>query len=125
MIAYLEPVTVQLPPPVGTAARMYVRFGDLAGRRLHPALPDTVNFANGSVVWSHDGRRLAAFSASANGIAQLWVIEPEGKPPFRKIADLPIGTRPRGMTWSTDNKSIIYGSQESASDIVLYEVQQR
>ena len=123
VIAYLEPVTVQLPPPVGTAARMYVRFVDVAGRRLHPALPDTVNFANGSVVWSADGRRLAAFSASANGIAQLWVVEPEGQQPFRKIADLPIGTRPRGMTWTTDNKTIIYGSQESASDIVLYEVQ--
>jgi len=124
VIAYLEPVTVALPPPsTRTLSRMYVRFADSEGRRIHTDVPDTVNFANGSVVWSHDGRRLAALTASANGIAQLWVIDPAGRQPFRKIVDLPIGVRPRGMTWTRDSQAIVFGNWETPSDIVLYQVQ--
>jgi Tol biopolymer transport system component len=124
VIAYLEPVTVALPPPAtATVARMYVRFVDPSGRRLYPELSDATNFANGYVVWSHDGRRLAAVSAGANTTAQLWVIEPGSKQPFRKIVDLPSSMRPRGVAWAADGKTVVYGNQETESDVVLYEVQ--
>jgi serine/threonine-protein kinase len=124
LIAYLEPVTVAAPPPsTVTFARMYVRFVDPAGNRVHTDLPDSVNFANGFLAWAPDGRRIAVASVAANAVAQIWVVEPGVAQPFRKLIDLPVAVRPRGLTWTRDGKTVVFAAQETPSDIILYDLE--
>jgi hypothetical protein len=79
-------------------------------------------FANALVKWAPDGRRVAVVTVPANRPAGVWIVEPEGKTPFRKIVDLPPTARPRGLTWMRDGSSVIIAQQESLSDLVLYEI---
>jgi TolB protein len=124
LVAYLEPVTVAVPPPSTiTLARMYLRFVDPTGRRVHADIPDSVNFANGFLAWAPDGRRVAVASVAANGLAQIWVVELGAPQPFRKLIDLPVAIRPRGLTWTRDGKTVVFAAQETPSDIILYDLE--
>jgi len=56
-----------------------------------------------------------AFSGS------IWIVEPEGATPFRKLLDLTAGVYLRGMSWSRDGASLIIGRIQSSGDIFLAE----
>jgi hypothetical protein len=43
--------------------------------------------------------------------------------PLRKLADLPITVRPRGITWTPDGSGVVIAEQESISDIVMFDVE--
>jgi hypothetical protein len=66
---------------------------------------------------------LAAVNIPANGAASIWIVEPEGREPFKKLTDLPTSVnRPQGITWTADGSAVIFGKQEANSDIVLFDV---
>ena len=69
--------------------------------------------------WSPDGRRLAVVSQNSNAAASIWIVDPESSTPFRKLADLPVGPRIRGVAWTRDGAALIIGQHDSTSDIVL------
>jgi serine/threonine protein kinase len=122
VIAYLE---TTIDPAEGAAdvpvSRVEVKFVDGQGRPLYTNLPYQ-RMSNGLLAWSPDGRRLAVVTVPANAPSAIWIVEPESKVPFRKIVDLHPGVRPRGITWARDGSRIIMASQESVSDLVLYEL---
>ncbi len=122
VLAYLEPVTIppRLPSSAPTA-RQWLRFVDGQGRPLYSHLP-LQSFTNGFLSWSLDGRRLAVAAIPANGAASIWIVEPDGTVPFRKLLDFPLSSWPRGITWTADGSSIIIAKQEPHSGIVLYDV---
>lgn len=119
VIAYLEPTK---PTPT-MPSRTWVAFVDSHGTRLHADLPKPqFPFQNGFVAWSPDGRRLAAVSANANTNAFISIVEPAAREPFRTLIQFPMPVRPRGLTWTPDGSAIVFGQQESRSDIVLFEL---
>ena len=109
VIAYLE-----------TVGPLVSRMGfvDSRGRPLYTNLAPAPNIGGRtSMAWGPDGRRLA--SASTDG---LWIIEPDGRQPFRKLAEqLPGGQRPHGVAWTRDGRSLIVAIEESRGDLVLFD----
>jgi len=75
-------------------------------------------FANGMMTWSPDGRRLAVTLQNTNAPTSIWLADPDSAVPFRKLAELPLGPRIRGLTWTSDG-ALIVGQYDSTSDIVL------
>ncbi len=123
VLAYLEPVTVLGPGPSSTpATRTTLRFADGQGRPLPLAPPKQV-FNNGILAWSRDGRRVAAVWNPAYAASSIWIVDPYGREPLRKLADLPITARPRGITWTPDGSGVVIAEQESLSDIVMFDVE--
>jgi Tol biopolymer transport system component len=122
-IAYLE---TAMEEPVGTApaprVRIRLRFVDGQGRVLFPNLPEQPLF-NGMVAWAPDGKRLAVATVPANAPSALWIVEPAAATPFRRLLELEQTVRPRGLTWTRDGKRLIMSSQESLSDLVLYDLE--
>jgi Tol biopolymer transport system component len=117
IIAYLEP---------SSAGVAYVKLAFIApdGTRLYASAPPapaiSAGFANGSVAWSPDGKRLAIASQNTNLPAAVWTIAPdEDHAAYRKVLDLPMGPRIRGLTWAADGSALIIGKHDAASDIVL------
>jgi Tol biopolymer transport system component len=116
VIAFVEPrggnlgALVQLVRPDG---------GQVQSSRLDA--PGAPSIANGFVVWSPDGTRLAgvALPGAANG--SIWIIEPRSAVPYRKLMDLPAGVFLRGLTWARDGGSFIVGRYRWAGDIFLAE----
>jgi hypothetical protein len=103
------------------SSRLWLRFLGSDGKPIHEDLPNQ-QFANGFLAWAPDGRRLAGAQVGANGQSALWIIEPDARAPYRKLADLPPTSRPRGLTWTSDGSSVIVALQEFASDIVMFDV---
>jgi Tol biopolymer transport system component len=100
----------------------YVRFMTANGQPLARGPMDTVTgLNNGFVRWSSDGRRLAGIGIPGNRRSYIWIIEPLGPVPFRKLVDLPPDTYPRGASWSPDGNSIIFGDSRRTGDIVMAE----
>jgi Tol biopolymer transport system component len=123
VIAYLEPSTVANPEPLAAPTTRYaLRLLDLAGKVPHADLPAQPSLGNGFLAWAPDGRRLAQLSVNANTPSRVWIIEPDSQTPFRKLLDLPAAVRPRGVSWTRDGTSLVIATQESVSDIVLYDV---
>jgi eukaryotic-like serine/threonine-protein kinase len=83
--------------------------------------PGAPRIANGSVVWSPDGKRLAAASLTGAGSGSIWIIDPDDPTPYRKLMDLPAGVFIRGMTWARDGSALIVGRFRWAGDIFLAE----
>lgn len=99
-----------------------MNFVDGRGQQLYPNLPKQ-QFANGFLAWSLDGRRIAAVSVPAAAAPSIWIVDPEAREPFKKLADLPVSVhRPIGITWTPDGSAVIIGKQEAISDIVLFDV---
>ena len=76
---------------------------------------------NGFLAWAPDGMRLAAVGVPGSANASIWIVEPDRSQPFRKLIELPGEVRPRGITWTSDGSSLIFGRQEALSDLVLLE----
>ena len=114
-LAYLEAATTR---PV----RTLLTFLDETGQRLFADFPRNQAINNGMLAWAPDGRRLAALAIPGNGNATIWIAEPEGREPLRKLIDLPISVLPHGITWSADGSEIVVAYQESSSDIVLFDL---
>jgi Tol biopolymer transport system component len=78
----------------------------------------SAGFANGTIAWSPDGKRLAVTSQNTNTPTAIWLVDPDAPVPFRKLVELPIGPRIRGMTWTSDG-ALIVGQYDALGDIVL------
>jgi serine/threonine protein kinase len=117
-IAYLEAT----PATATTRSQTYIAFVDSRGQRLYPDLPKTATFANGFLEWAPDGKKVAVVAAQSNIAASIWIVEPDAREPFRKLLELPVSVRPRGITWSADGSSVIIAKQEMPSDIVLFDL---
>ena len=83
--------------------------------------PGAPQIANGSIVWSPDGKRIAASSLPGAGVGRLWIVDPASPNPYRKVLDLPAGVFTRGITWSSDGRSLILGTYRWSGDIFLAE----
>ena len=122
IIAYLDVTTFLLAGPSSTpATRMTLKFIDSQGRPL-PLVSPEQHFANGFLAWSRDGRRVAVVWSSAYAASSIWIVDPSGHEALRKLADLPITVRPRGITWTPDGSGVVIAEQESISDIVMFDV---
>lgn len=86
---------------------------------LPPAPDISAGFANGMSAWSPDGRRLAVVSQASNAAASIWIVSPEAAIPFRKLVELTVGPRIRGVTWTRDGTALLIGQHGSTSDILL------
>jgi len=123
VLAYLELTTIPGQGPSSVpAVRTAVRFVDGQGRPL-PLDPPKQVFSNGFLAWSRDGRRLAAVWNPAYAGSSVWIVDPSGHEQLRKLVDLPITVRPRGITWTPDGSGVVIAQQESISDIVMFDVE--
>jgi dipeptidyl aminopeptidase/acylaminoacyl peptidase len=113
VIAYLEPRL-----GLGTRLRFVSRNGQPVYERL-PEVPQQLG--NGLLAWSPDGRRLAAVGLPGSDAGHIWIIEPDGGAPIRKLIDLPAGDYLRGITWTRDGSALVVGRIRWAGDIVLAE----
>jgi Tol biopolymer transport system component len=116
LIAYLEPAT---SGPGNTR----LSFLDSAGRPQFETVPPSPaisgGFGTGMLAWSPDGRLLAVVSQNSNAAASIWIVDPVSAMPFRKLVQLPVGPRVRGVSWTRDGAAIIIGQHDTLSDIVL------
>jgi eukaryotic-like serine/threonine-protein kinase len=112
VLAYLEP---------RGPGRTYLKFVNRRGERLYSALPDGPPLTNGFLGWAPDGKRAAAVGVPGSANAAIWIVEPDGAEPFRKLIELPAQVRPRGITWTSDGSSLMFGRQEALSDVVLFQ----
>jgi len=112
VIGYLEP---------RGPGRTYLKFVNSRGQVVYSTLPDGPALTNGFLAWAPDGKRLAAVGVPGSADASIWIVEPDSSQPFRKLIELPGGVRPRGVTWTSDGSSLIFGRQEALSDLVLFE----
>jgi Tol biopolymer transport system component len=116
VIAYIEPrggnmgAFLQLIKPDG---------GRVESQRLDG--PEAPWIANGFVVWSPDGKRLAGVALPGAAAGSIWIVEPNNPAPYKKLTDLPDGVFLRGLTWSPDGSSFIVGRYRWAGDIFLAE----
>jgi len=115
VIAYIE--------PRGQGRGAFVKFVRSSGEPLEyrGGLPEDVSFANGELAWSPDGSRLAIEQQTGSFRGALWIVEPGGPEPYRKLLDLPSDVRLRGITWSLDSSSIVVGRVQRSGDIFLAE----
>ena len=84
-----------------------------------PPPPTPAVFANGTPAWSPDGRRLAVAGQPGGGLISVWIVEPDGPTVYRKLIDLPTGSRVRGLSWTRDGSALIIGKRDTSSDIVM------
>ncbi|MGH9367371.1 MAG: LpqB family beta-propeller domain-containing protein [Thermoanaerobaculia bacterium] len=110
-IAYLESTP-------GLQTRL--RFVDPSGHPLRAGLPEGPHLSIGMLAWAADGRRLAAAAVPGTADATIHVVEPEGAEPFRRLLTLTHPSRVRGIAWSADSGSILFGEYRPSSDIVLF-----
>jgi Tol biopolymer transport system component len=113
VIAYLE-------PRLGLGTRL--RFVALNGQAVYESLPEVPQqLGNGVLAWSSDGRRLAAVGLPGSDAGYVWIVEPDGAMPIRKLIDLPTGDYLRGITWTRDGSALVVGRIRWAGDIILAE----
>jgi Tol biopolymer transport system component len=112
VVAYLEP---------RAPGRTYLKFVNPHGETVYATLPDGPALPNGFLEWASDGQRLAAVGVPGSANASIWIVAPDSFSPFRKLMELPAEVRPRGITWTGDGSSLIFGRQEGLSDLVLFQ----
>ena len=120
VIAFIE--------PRGGAIGAFAQLIRPTGEQVRSApldAPGSPQLANGSLVWSPDGTRIAAASLPGAGAGSLWIIDPASPKPYRKLLDLPSGIFTRGLTWSADGKELTFGTYQWSGDIFLAEGSER
>jgi eukaryotic-like serine/threonine-protein kinase len=115
LIAYLEPA---MTGPSFVGLSLIAADGNRQSAKALKAPNISSGFTNGTTAWSFDGRRLAVTSQNTNAATSVWLVDPDAAVPFRKLVELPIGPRIRGITWTNDG-ALIVGQQDASSDIVL------
>ena len=116
VIAFIE--------PRGGSIGAYIQLIRSSGEPVSSSpldAPGSPQIGNGSIVWSPDGKRIAASSLSGAGIGSLWIVEPASPKPYRKLLDFEAGVFTRGITWSNDGTSLILGTYRWSGDIFLAE----
>ena len=116
VIAYIEPRGGN----VGAFIRLIRPNGEPVSSGPLDA-PGSPQINNGSIIWSPDGKRIAASSLPGAGVGRLWIADPFSPKPYRKVLDLPADVFTRGITWSSDGKSLIVGTYRWSGDIFLAE----
>src|SRR5262245_46673801 len=117
MIGYLEP----FPGSKDQPNLNRVAFATTSGQPVSNEALRTLNLANGFAVISHDGRRLAAVVDPGGGAGSIWVAELDKGTPFQKMIDLSADVRPRGASWTAGNDTLIVGTIQRASRLVLFD----
>jgi serine/threonine protein kinase len=117
VIAYLDPSSTG----TSSGGRMALTIADSQGRRLFESTGKEA-FTNGFIAWSPDGTRIAGVRFPANAAGSIWVVDPTGAQPARKLIDLPVSMRPHGLAWASDGSSVLLSGVEVSSDIVLFDV---
>jgi serine/threonine protein kinase len=118
-VAYLE---LEEATPV-RPSRTTLAIVENGARKLYPNPAMALQgFPNGIATWSPDGRRIALTSAQRNVPVTIWIFDPGARDQFRRLAELPVGVRVRGLTWTPDGASIIVAEQESKSELVLLDL---
>jgi serine/threonine protein kinase/Tol biopolymer transport system component len=116
LIAYMQALT-------NGPAFTRISFVNSAGQPQYTTLPPapdiSAGFSNGIAAWSPDGQRLAVVAQNTNTAASIWIVTPAANAPFRKLVELPVGPRIRGISWTRDGKAVIFGQHDSTGDIVL------
>jgi eukaryotic-like serine/threonine-protein kinase len=110
-IAYLELIS---------PLRTRLRFVDPSGNPIYAGLPDGPNFMNGALAWTPDGARVAGAAVPAAADADIYVIEPGSTEPYRRLLTLAAPSQVRGVAWSPDSGSILFGEYRPSSDILLF-----
>jgi tricorn protease len=82
-----------------------VRFVASAAHEFSPAI-------------SPDGKWVAYLS---NAGGRVYLIDPFGQEPSKKLIDLPADVYPRGASWAPDGSSIVFGQSRATGDIILAE----
>jgi serine/threonine protein kinase len=120
VIAYLENV----PSGPGRPISLNIRFIDATGQPVHTPIP-AANLGNGEIAWDPKGERVAVTGNSGVMASTVWMFDPMGGQPGRRLMDFPSDVRLRGVTWSPDGQSLIVGQQRRTGDIVLFELGER
>jgi serine/threonine protein kinase len=105
----------------------------LTGRRLGPYEVQSLLGAGGmgEVYRARDtrlGRDVAikilpqAFASDPGGSgSSIWVADLGKGSAFQKVIDLPPDVRPRGATWTADGESLILGTAQRTSHLVVFD----
>ena len=117
VLAYLDPSSTG----TSSGGRMALTVVDAQGRRIFESTAKEA-FTNGFIAWSPDGTRIAGVRFPANAAGSIWIVDPTGAQPVRKLIDLPVSMRPHGLAWSSDGASVLLSGAEASSDIVLFDV---
>ena len=67
---------------------MALTVADAQGRRLFESTGQEA-FTNGFIAWSPDGTRIAGVRLPANAAGSVWVVDPTGAQPARKLMSSP------------------------------------
>ncbi len=92
-----------------------------SGQPVTLDIGQTLPLVNGFLVWSRDGRKLAATRVSGTAAASVWIADLDASRPIRQVFILPGDALVRGIAWSADGRSVIIGQQRASSDIVLFD----
>jgi dipeptidyl aminopeptidase/acylaminoacyl peptidase len=116
-VGYLEP----FPGGEGKANVSRVAFARATGEPLPSDVLRSLNVANGFAVISSDGRRLAALVEPGGSAGSIWVADLGRGTPFQKVTDLPSDVRLRGAAWMADTDTLIVGTVQRTSHLVLFD----
>jgi len=117
VVGYFESV----PGSPGRRISQLVAFVDGNGRPVHKPIPAPY-LGNGQMTWDASGTRLALVGNSGAVASAVWIFDPEGRQPPRRVAECPHDIRLRGVTWAADGQSLLVGQFRRTGDIVLFEL---
>jgi Tol biopolymer transport system component len=98
-----------------------IKFITPDGRPAFTELPEGPHLGQGVVAWSPDGRLVAAVANPGMAASRLWIVEPDGRTPYRQVLQLPMAQQTASITWSADAKTVIIGRREQTADVVLFD----
>jgi hypothetical protein len=117
VIGYLEP----FPGGPGRPNLNRIAFVRTSGQAASPEALRSLGLANGFAAISADGRRLAAVVDPGGSGSSIWVADLGKGSAFQKVIDLPPDVRPRGATWTADGESLILGTAQRTSHLVVFD----
>ena len=82
---------------------------------------EPVQFGNGLIAWSPDGRTVAVAGLPGVNLGSIWLARVGAPPVWRRVIELPPGMLLRGMTWSRDGSELIVGVIRLSGDVILAE----